>query len=93
MKTRFWLLFSFVGLSLLISPFDQFMSGYGEKQNTISPDNQIRVEDDSFNRQSLQTGETLTLQGTLTSLILEGLGVILIVSFIIVYAIKKRRSK
>lgn len=28
----------------------------------------IRIEDETFNRQSLQTGETLTLQGTLVSL-------------------------
>lgn len=93
MKTRLWLLFSFVGFLLLVSSSDQFMSGYGKEQNTNSSDNQIRVEDSSFNRQSLQTGETLTLQGTLTSLIIEGLGAILIVLFIIVYAIKKRRSK
>jgi len=29
----------------------------------------IRIEDETFNRQSLQTGETLTLQGTLVSLV------------------------
>jgi hypothetical protein len=28
----------------------------------------IRIEDETFNRQSLQTGETLTVQGTLISL-------------------------
>jgi methane/ammonia monooxygenase subunit B len=29
----------------------------------------VRIEDEAFNRQSLQTGETLTLQGTLVSLV------------------------
>ena len=29
----------------------------------------IRIEDETFNRQSLQTGETLTVQGTLNSLV------------------------
>ena len=29
----------------------------------------IRIEDETFNRQSLQTGETLTVQGTLVSLV------------------------
>ena len=29
----------------------------------------VRIEDETFNRQSLQTGETLTLQGTLVSLV------------------------
>jgi methane/ammonia monooxygenase subunit B len=29
----------------------------------------IRIEDETFNRQSLQTGETLTVQGTLISLV------------------------
>src|SRR3970282_701675 len=29
----------------------------------------VRIEDETFNKQSLQTGETLTLQGTLVSLV------------------------
>ncbi|RNJ75307.1 MAG: ammonia monooxygenase [Nitrosopumilus sp. B06] len=29
----------------------------------------IKIEDETFNRQSLQTGETLTVQGTLSSLV------------------------
>src|SRR3970040_1102430 len=29
----------------------------------------IRIEDETFNRQSLQTGETVTVQGTLVSLV------------------------
>ena len=29
----------------------------------------VRIEDETFNRQSLQTGETLSLQGTLVSLV------------------------
>jgi hypothetical protein len=50
----------------------------------------IRVEDDSFERQNLLTGEIFTMEGNLTAIIIDGLGAILIVLFIIIYAVKKR---
>ena len=50
----------------------------------------IRVDDPAFERQSLQTGETITSQGTFTIIIIQALGAILIVLFIIIYAVKKR---
>lgn len=50
----------------------------------------IRVEDPSFERQNLQTGETITPLGNLTVVIIQALGAILIALFIIIYAIKKR---
>jgi hypothetical protein len=50
----------------------------------------IRVEDESFKRQDLRTGETFTIEGNLAAIIIEGLGPILIVLFIIIYAVKKR---
>lgn len=53
----------------------------------------IRIDDSTFNRQSLQTGETITELGSLTSLIIGDLGAILIVFFIIIYAIKKRVTR
>lgn len=62
----------------------------------VNPDeNQsfIRIDDPSFTRQSLQTEETISTSGTFTSIIIGSLGPILIVFFIVIYAIKKRREK
>jgi len=53
----------------------------------------FRVDDPSFVRQSLQTGETVSPTGTFTSILVSSLGPILIVLFIIIYAIKKRMRK
>ena len=53
----------------------------------------IRVEDQSFFRESLQTGETITAGGHFAAIIIEGLGTILIIVFIVIYAIKKRMRK
>ena len=50
----------------------------------------IRVEDDSFKRQSLQSGETFTILGQITAIIIDELGKILIVLFIVIVAVKKR---
>ena len=59
-----------------------------ENQNSF-----IRIEDETFSRQSLQTGETISESGALTSLIVGSFGPILIMFFIILYAIKKMRAK
>jgi len=53
----------------------------------------IRIDDPSFLRESLQTGETISPQGTLIAIIIQALGAIVIVGFIIIYAIKKRLKK
>ena len=53
----------------------------------------FRVDDPSFVRQSLQTGETISPTGTFTSILVSSLGPILIVLFIIIYAVKKRMMK
>ena len=53
----------------------------------------FRIDDPSFVRQSLQTGETVSPMGTLTSLIVSSIGPILIVFFIVIYAVKKRNAK
>ena len=53
----------------------------------------IRIDDESFNRQSLQTGETISASGTFTSIIIGSLGPILIALFIVIYAVKKRTAK
>ena len=51
----------------------------------------IRVEDPDFGPQDFRTGETLS--NTFVPIIIEGLGAGLIILFIVVYAIKKRRNK
>jgi len=53
----------------------------------------MRINDESFNRQSLQTGETISESSTLTAIIMGSLGPILIVLFIVIYAVKKRTVK
>jgi hypothetical protein len=53
----------------------------------------MRIDDESFNRQSLQTGETISASGTFTSIIIGSLGPILIVLFIVIYAVKKRTAR
>jgi hypothetical protein len=83
---------------LLLTAFLLFIipnmsESFADKQVEIKIDQNIRIEDSTFNRQSLQTGETITELGSLTSIIIESLGAILIVFFIIVYAIKKRFAK
>ena len=50
----------------------------------------IRIEDETFLRQSLQTGETISAPGTFVSLAIGSLGSILIVLFVVICAIKKR---
>ncbi len=51
----------------------------------------IRIEDPTFTRQNLQTGETLSNPHIV--IIIESLGAVLIVFFIIFYAIKKKSKK
>ena len=53
----------------------------------------VRIDDPSFSRQSLQTGETLSESGTFVSIFVGSLGPILIVLFIVIYAVKKRITK
>ncbi len=53
----------------------------------------IRIDDPSFVRQNLQTGETMSPIGTLASIIIGSLGPIFIVFFIVIYAAKKRNAK
>lgn len=86
MKTR--LLIPVFVMSLLFSTNITFGEPSNENQNQF-----IRVNDDSFTRQSLQTGETISASGTFTSLIIDSLGPILIVLFIVIYAVKKRNAK
>ena len=52
----------------------------------------FRVDDPLFVRQSLQTGETISPTGTFTSMLVGSLGPILIVFFITIYAVKKRKK-
>ena len=82
------LLTAFLLLIILSIP-----ESFADKQVEIKMNQAIRIDDSTFNRQSLQTGETITELGSLTSIIIEDLGAILIVFFIIVYAIKKRSAK
>ena len=50
----------------------------------------IRVEDPEFEAQDFRTGETLN---TTVPIIIQSLGAGLIILFIVIYAIKKRRKK
>ena len=62
--------------------------------NTDESQNQfMRIGDESFNRQSLQTGETISASGTFTSIIMGSLGPLLIVLFIVICAVKKRMAR
>ena len=54
-------------------------------------DPNIRIDDSSFTRQNLQTGETIP--NIQVPIIIESLGAALIIMFIIVYAVKKKRKK
>jgi len=64
------------------------LANLDESQNQF-----IRIDDELFNRQSLQTVETISASGTFTSIIVGSLGPILIVLFIVIYAVKKRMKK
>ena len=78
MKTRvFWTITIFT--AVVFGPMPELL---GEEN--------IRIEDESFTRQSLQTGETISNPEVI--LTIESLGAILIVLFIVIYAIKKRRK-
>ena len=79
--------------ALLLLVIPSMLESFADKQVEIKIEQAIRIEDSTFNRQSLQTGETITWSGSLTSIIIEDLGAILMVFFIIVYAIKKRFAK
>ena len=72
-----------LGISILVLSSIDIVSGQEQNEN-------IRVDDPSFERQNLQTGETINSVGNLTIIIIQGLGAILIVLFIIIYAVKKR---
>ena len=48
---------------------------------------------DFFSWQNLQTGETISPLGTLTAILVSSLGPILILLFIVIYAVKKRRKR
>ena len=48
---------------------------------------------DLFYWQNLQTGETISPLGTFVSILVSSLGPILIVLFIVIYAVKKRMKK
>ena len=52
----------------------------------------FRVDNPSFVRQNLQTGETISTTGTFASVLMSSLGPILIVLFIVIYAVKKRKN-
>ena len=47
---------------------------------------------DFFSWQNLQTGETIPTSGIFTSILVSSLGPILIVLFIVIYAVKKRKK-
>ena len=72
-----------LGITILALPAIDNVSGQEQNEN-------IRVDDPSFERQNLQTDETIDPIGNLTIIVIQGLGAILIVLFIVIYAVKKR---
>jgi len=82
MKTR--LLIFFLGLilfSLLVSLEQVLISAQAQNPN-------ISVEDPTSAPQDLQSGETLSNPGA--AIVIESLGAVLIILFIVIFAIKKR---
>ena len=84
MKTR--LLISVFTISLLFSTSIVFGESSNESQYFFKVG-------DLFYWQNLQTGETIPPSGMLISILVNSLGPILIVLFIVIYTIKKRREK
>ena len=77
---------------LIIPLFSLLMlSGFIFNIHAQEQNENIRVEDPTFTSQQFRTGETIS--NPIIVIIIESLGAILIVLFIIVYAIKKRKSK
>ena len=85
MKTKSLIAIFVIMFVMSFGSSEQFLI-YSETQ-----DSNIRVEDSTFFRQNLQTGETISNPSVV--IIIESLGVGLIFLFIIIYAIKKRRRK
>lgn len=72
---------------------DTIMIYYPMTNSLENKNSFIRIEDETFSRQSLQTGETISESGTLMAIVVSSLGPILIVLFIVIYAVKKRMKK
>ena len=85
MKTKSLIAIFVIMFVMSFGSSEQFLI-YSETQ-----DSNIRVEDSTFFRQNLQTGETISNPSVV--IIIESLGVGLIFLFIIIYAIKKRKRK
>jgi len=73
---------------MVLALFSVLDQTFAQMQNPNIP-----IDDPSFFRESMQTGETITPEGHLAAIIIEGLGTILIIVFIVIYAIKKRIRK
>ena len=81
MKTRFLIIFLGLIFFIYLSSIEQFQI-YAQEQNP-----NVRA-DDSPRPKDFQTGETLS--NPLVVVIIQSLGAILIVLFIVIYAIKKK---
>lgn len=77
----FLIIFGIIGFFLSFGSFD-YITTYADQNPNI------RVEDPSFVPQNLRTGETLS--NSWVAIGIEKLGAVLIVLFIVIYAIKKR---
>jgi len=82
MKIRILLIIFGIILFSLLASFEQVLiSAQAQNPN-------IRVEDPTFTPQDFRTGETLS--NPWVAIVIEGLGAVLIVLFIVIYAIKKK---
>jgi hypothetical protein len=80
---------TFLILIFVISLFSTNIT-FGQSSDENSPFFKIG---DLFYWQNLQTGETISPLGTFVSILVSSLGPILIVLFIVIYAVKKRMKK
>ena len=82
MKTRLLIIIFGIMLFSLLDSSEQFpISAQAQNPN-------IRVDDPSFTPQDFRTGETLS--NPWVAIVIESLGAVLIVLFIVIYAIKKK---
>jgi hypothetical protein len=84
MKITFFILIFVISLLFLTN------TAFGQSSNENSLFFKIG---DLFYWQNLQTGETISPLGTFVSILVSSLGPILIVLFIVIYAVKKRMKK
>ena len=96
MKIKYFIIFALVLLPITSESFAQNSSNIDKqncKENHILVDGKCMAKStwDSSDFRGLQTGETIS--NPEVAIIIQSLGAILIILFIVIYAIKKRMKK